>query len=902
MMSDEQIVYISPEDDLTNVRERLGRVTSKKVTLVVPNHSQLRSHVAWKLLYSRARDLEKEVLIVSSDPQIRSVALAVNFKVATSLEAAASGKSKQVSRPGRPTGSRGRSNPSSARSTGKNERRSGVLRSTRHPTPPASSQGMTSKAVRPAEKTPKSPPSQPIYGPPTTYPGSSTPPIQPLSPEQLDEEPDLLMEDFNQAQNIRQAAMGKPSQPARQPQTRPSVPEDPFLLMDDSLPPPSLKEQHGSVPRESFATSDYTIQDMAEDVEDDYFSGAGTISSPQTPRPHGWVEPSPEDEQDLVGPANPRSVRPQRVRKPPAAQPPRRELRETFLGGEDDLPPIEDRPTQVTPPLQIPKEPSRELAGPAAQKSQPVGDKSRPLDIGTRPPASTQGKRSRPLDVTAQQGLKSHPLDASTMGRRSRPLDATAQPGRKSRPLEGTPQPSSTGRKSRPLEGAPHPSSTGRKSRPLEPRSNVATPASQRPRSASRFAPPVTRQAVPSRVPRRSASETNNRWVYLLAMAAIVILLAVGGLVAAGPSADVALTLRTKAYTHDLTIVAQDSKAPDAILVQTQKKTFSKDGTVTATDTKKVGTEPARGFVTFKNSGTQAAIVPTGTNVATASGIQFRTEAEPSVLPGNSSGPVPVVAVQPGEAGNVAGNSITLIPDPSKTTIARASNIQPGDLKLTVTNEDITRGGGVGNKSAAKKSDIDSASKALHDDLQKDIDTWTKQLAASGVAGTPSQTEQLLNAPEEGKPLDDAKVPVTLNITVTVLYVTNEALQHAAITQLNDFMRKDKGFENARVLEPQGKSAVKLEPTKAPTGDAKSMTMNFKASTLAIPNLTENDVRSKIAGHTVSDATTALSQLPNVQKVDIKPWPGPVFWLPWWGNRIKVEFIAGAAPPEQPKQ
>ena len=84
-MSDERTIYISPEDDLTTVRERLEQLQSKRVTLVIPVQTQLRSHVAWKLLYARTRELGKEVLIVSSDPQVRSVAHAVKFKVAHSL-------------------------------------------------------------------------------------------------------------------------------------------------------------------------------------------------------------------------------------------------------------------------------------------------------------------------------------------------------------------------------------------------------------------------------------------------------------------------------------------------------------------------------------------------------------------------------------------------------------------------------------------------------------------------------------------------------------------------------------------------------------------------------------------------------------------------------------------------
>ena len=107
-MSDELIIYISPDDDLTTVRERLEEISARRLTMVIPPQTQLRSHVAWKLLYARARELGKEVVIVSSDPQVRSVAHAVKFKVAHSLESSpATGKSRPAGRSGRTSSSGG---------------------------------------------------------------------------------------------------------------------------------------------------------------------------------------------------------------------------------------------------------------------------------------------------------------------------------------------------------------------------------------------------------------------------------------------------------------------------------------------------------------------------------------------------------------------------------------------------------------------------------------------------------------------------------------------------------------------------------------------------------------------------------------------------------------------------
>ncbi len=80
-MADEQIMNLSPEEDLTNVRERLRRARARRIILVVPAQTLLRSHVSWRVLYGDATRLNKEVQVISSDQQIRSVVKAAGFRV-----------------------------------------------------------------------------------------------------------------------------------------------------------------------------------------------------------------------------------------------------------------------------------------------------------------------------------------------------------------------------------------------------------------------------------------------------------------------------------------------------------------------------------------------------------------------------------------------------------------------------------------------------------------------------------------------------------------------------------------------------------------------------------------------------------------------------------------------------
>lgn len=81
----EQVLYISPEENITEIRERLERTPAHDLALVFPPQTRLRSHVAWRLLKQRAKELGKDVSIVSSDQQIRAIARSVQFKTAASL-------------------------------------------------------------------------------------------------------------------------------------------------------------------------------------------------------------------------------------------------------------------------------------------------------------------------------------------------------------------------------------------------------------------------------------------------------------------------------------------------------------------------------------------------------------------------------------------------------------------------------------------------------------------------------------------------------------------------------------------------------------------------------------------------------------------------------------------------
>jgi hypothetical protein len=884
-MSDEQTIYISPEDDLTNVRERLESLPTRRVTLVIPAQTQLRSHVAWKLLHARARELGKEVIIVSSDPQIRSVAQAVKFKVAHSLEASPVGRSRPMSRPGR-TSAGGRS-----RSTGSSHSRTqfsrenveprgsgsaggtggaGGVRSRLHEDLPtqwySTSPERTSPPQEPQSK--KSRADETItggldasstfdipderYGQPYDFQidtAPSIPPIRPLSPEQLEEEPDLLLEDFNQAQDIRQAARKgssggipnstlpplSPTTPAeaapseRQRQTYrdrithlSNADDDPFAYMEDSQPPPRA-EQLGSVSLDDYDTDEHMIQDIPatpireveSEIEYQRDQGDFDIYGDSSPAIQAWSEPAPEPDttQAMSGPrVYGRGSRPGNT----GQMPPRQDFE-----SEDALPPIDERPTQVTP--QVPPTPPAPV--PTARAS------SRGLTSANRPLQLPTTTRNRPA--------LSRPVPRQTRSR------TTASRAR---------------------------SSTG------------------------------------VRKPARS-----DRRGYTLGLIVAALILLIGCLAYFVPAATVTITLPSRDYSTPVKLTAappgQQKAGPATVPAVTLTKNFSKSGTGQATGSTKIGTATATGSVTFTNNTSAPVHIPTGTVIATAgsNSVQFATTADVIVpVQGSAVGNTiqdPIQAQAPGDSGNVPAGSITVIPNDSLNAIARVNNVTASSLNLQVTNTSATTGGGAGNATTITAKDLDNAKNTLQSQLQGDINAWLqKQVSSNDVSGKPVIDAALVNPLPVGQVASSGTFPAKLNATVTVLVVRSAALQTAAESQLNAALKKDKTYTGFTIVADAAHPIVIHRDQMKVSGDAHTLTLSFPATGKAIPDISreKTQVQTLIVGKSIKDARAILSSQPGVQSVAITVSPSFISWVPFWTGHIDVRFVPGTAPPSAP--
>ncbi len=872
-MSDEQTIYISPEDDLTTVRERLEQIPTRRVTLVIPSQTQLRSHVAWKLLYARARELNKEVLIVSSDPQVRSVAHAVKFQVAHSLESPQPSKSRPTSRPtrsGASAGGRGRTVPPSSSSralprgaSSGRARQSGLTSNQWYPEaterPESHFSGASSGGEEAATGGSAHEPlssfdaSEKQYNQPYDFRIDNSSHIRPLSPDQI-EEPDLLLEDYTQAQDIRQAATGSmkaieppkleasgATQPIEEPVPPyrvlplPNISDDPFEYMQDSQPPP-VAEQHGAVSIEGFDTSEHTIQDVADapmELVDDTIEYRGDRDAAvpplrSSPSTRSWVEPSstPDDEPEEDGPRRAHGVRPRRSRSsylPPSlpAQP---------ALGDDDLPQVTERPTQIRPPT------------PSAQ-----------------PPAA-----------------------------RSAPLEPSFTPAPVRPPAQTRPGPAAAARR--------QPVSTGL-SQPAKRVGQGAAAAS--PRRTGSTASTTSRRPVPQKPqkPKRSA-----RSIFIITALIIVVLL-LAFLVYAIPSANVTLTVAARNYTHAVSLTASANKQSNTLPARTFSKNFSKSGNEPATGSKTVDTATASGYVCISNSGSNAVDIPSQINVATSgSNVQFLTQVDTVVPAGytcdaTAALQIKVTAVMAGETGNVPANSINVLPDASLNTIAQYNNVAVSTLKLTVSNALATSGGGVQPVKAIAATDLTHAKTDLHKQLQASIEAWTKQLSTQGVVGQPVTTDTLVNAPQVNATASSGSFAATVMVHATVLLVNMHDIQQGAKAQLNTLIHTDKHYTNYVVSQDTAVS-VKMAQLQTQSLSATSVMLKFNATGKAIPDLSVTTVQHLVAGQSPAQARATLLTMNvagvHVQKVDIALVPAIMPWITNSPANIHVLILPGS--------
>lgn len=890
-MSDEQTIYISPDDDLTTVRERLEQIPSRKITLVIPSQTQLRSHVAWKLLYARARELSKEVLIVSSDPQVRSVAHGVKFRVAHSLES--------ISSPMRPKsgnrGGTGRSNAGVSRgrlavpppptTTAKEPTsRRGASRLSRSTRPPLAG-GETSTwsepgsfplsdphTVKPNEPRPRhlNLPEQPErdemreersshYNPVYDFHAEAPPPIRPLSLNQIEEEePDLLTEDYAQAQDIREAASGSflavqksedsapaitstgnvnprvAESPANQPPRQASQvygEDDPFIYMQDDSQPPAQSEQKGeAILQDDEVSRDYSL------LQKSAISDLPTIAIENRIEDRG-----DDDQNDIIPPITPTPIT---------------QTRSQDIQFEEEDEKVEERPSHLSSrPYGVPPRESRSgITPPSRQTSSEAGDQY---------PSGS----SVPMQVPQPIPLPTSPTSPRPGGRMQQQVP-TQRPSTDLRTRSGPRAPQLTG--SRPASQTSRP-----RGAPAGPRSAIGTSTRG----------PASRNRLPR--PGR---------LFLVLVSIVVIFVILFGVLYLTATSTVNLSVTTQDYAHSLTLtLSSDKNQTGTVPAAFKAQTFTKTGSEPATGSIMQATNNATGIVNFTNTGTTPVQIPSQTVVATRNGATFVTTANALILPQSpTTVPVPIQASNQGVSGNVLAGTITIIPPDSLTRIAQTQSppVTADSLKaaLTVSNPEATTGGEAHQVAAVTQQDLAKAQSDLLQQVQPDINAWLQDLHKTGLVGQPIVNGTLTNPPAVDTPEPNGTFSASINVTVTVLFAQLNVVQGVALSQLNHLVQTDKGANFVIIGDPQ---TITIDLAQQTPGQGNTVTV--PATGQIGLNFNTVDLRNSIKGKPISEAQNILSQKnQSIKNVDIQTLPGIFNSVSPWVDHINV--IVRSAP------
>ena len=348
----------------------------------------------------------------------------------------------------------------------------------------------------------------------------------------------------------------------------------------------------------------------------------------------------------------------------------------------------------------------------------------------------------------------------------------------------------------------------------------------------------------------------------------------------------------------------QQNTIPSQVLTYTASAT----GQGTVTGTTKQGNQVASGTVSFTNTGSNPLDIPTGTVLSTsgAAPVQFVTIADVLVQPGASNSiPSPVQAQLPGESGNVAANSITIIPPDSLTRIAQNSHVNtPAPGSLTVTNPDPTTGGGATNVQAVTSSDVNTLAVTLQQQVQNEVNTWLKNAVHPGdVAGTPvpnvltSPTplpeENFITTPAVGQPAPGGKFTGVLTAKVSVLVIRNAAIQAAGKAQL---------MTHALHMSPPTVVATSLPVTvkvtkSIPSQDGKSLTVTVEATGHVVQQVSAQQISQQLAGKSIDQAKSFINSgqagIKEVNTTNIVLFPPFLGFMPFRPEQIHLVIQPG---------
>ena len=413
--------------------------------------------------------------------------------------------------------------------------------------------------------------------------------------------------------------------------------------------------------------------------------------------------------------------------------------------------------------------------------------------------------------------------------------------------------------------------------------------------------------AAPNKLLTKTATELKPGRFLLYVTAATLLLVGLFAAFVYVPSASVTLVAQAVPFTaKDIELQAQPGKG--SIHVRAVTVTRSNSQGFKTTGTIDVPLAPAIASVIYTNAfpvpskgsqdyGSPGLVMPVGQRLQNTNGLVFaQTSASYNgigvLVPWNGTVKANVVAVLPGSAGNVGGDTITTILD---------NHYDP--TKLTVTNPQAS---GLGTDPSSTpqmtEADFDAGRAQLEQEIHQAI---AQQLSTAGQSGEKLSETIIFGAPQyttDHQPAD--KVPTfsgTMTVTGEGDFYSDSDVQKAYQTYLSQRVPTN--------LQLLTESPIQVQYRIIAATGGGNLTYAGTASAYVAPKLDESAIRAQIVGRPTAQARFYLEKLP-IRSVAIKEEPLTLPLMPLLIGRITLHYVvqqgaptaaqAGATPSPKP--
>jgi hypothetical protein len=383
------------------------------------------------------------------------------------------------------------------------------------------------------------------------------------------------------------------------------------------------------------------------------------------------------------------------------------------------------------------------------------------------------------------------------------------------------------------------------------------------------------------------------RFALLGAALLVAAIVAVGGFFFY-PSATVVLTLSEVAVGPTTVSVKVDPSVTASNLQAGTVPGLTKDFPVSASgDFEATGQNivdtAAAGTVTFTSEDTgRAWAIPAGTQLSTADGTKFLTNARVVVPAAVFSPPkrgtidAAVTAATKGVAGNVAASQIVVMPDIS------------GNGLLSVTNKAATAGGTHTVTPKIQQSDVDKAQTSLYAQMQASFDTALKAPSA-----LPSGSTLFADSARLGTGICDQDPQAFVDQDVASFHLDCKATGTAIVTSVAAIT--DLAKARLRATVQTGYSLVEdsiAARMGSGTAEGSSFLVPVSVQAVQVPAVDIDQLRAGIKGKSIDDARAFLTQY---GQVEISVSPDWATTLPSFDFRIDIQLVVpSAAPSSEP--